>query len=156
MATEEENRLVGHFGEFALAFFLTKKGINVMVPDTVFFDIIAKDSKGLVFSKNKITGISVKIRDRTQSTGSCTIPIKDFPKIKSFGIKWNIDPWICHMIVFTDKEKRRVLEGFIFPYKDAKIYFSKGKRKYAVSFSLLRRKIGKKFIKEKNYLKWYL
>jgi len=60
------------------------------------------------------------------------------------------------MIVFTDEKEHRVLEGFLFSYKDAVEFFSKGKRKYAISFSKLRKEIGKKFIQEKNYFKWYL
>ena len=156
MATPEESRLVGDFGEYALAYFLTKKGIHVMRADTVFFDIIVKDPKGIIFKKNKITGISVKIRDRTQSTSTCTIPHTDFTRIKEYGKKWNIEPWMCHMIVFTDKEKKRILEGFLFSYKDAEKFFAQGKRKYAISFSLLRKEIGKKFVRDKNYFKWFL
>jgi hypothetical protein len=52
--TPEENRIVGDFGEYALAYFLTKKGIHIFRADTVFFDLIAKDPSDKLFPKKKI------------------------------------------------------------------------------------------------------
>jgi|SRR3989344_2985539 len=155
--TEEENRIVGDFGEYALAYYLTKKGVHVIRVDTVFFDLIMKDPNQEISNiPNKIIGISVKTRDRSNTTPSCTIQIKDYNKIEQFGEKWNIQPWIGIIIISKNNEKNRVLEGFMFNYSKAKDYFSKGKRENAVSISKLRKDVDNYFIKTKNYFKWVL
>jgi len=152
---EEESRLVGDFGELALAFYLTKLGIHVIRADTVFFDLIVKDKRKIIFKNDKLVGISVKIRDRTSTTPSCTIQLKEYNRIKSFGEKWGLEPWICFIIVYK-KDNKRILEGFLFPYEKAKDYMAHGKRKYAISFSKLRQAHENGFIKEKEYFKWTL
>jgi hypothetical protein len=156
LRTPEESRIVGNFGEYALAYYLSKKGINVIRADTVFFDLIVKDKKGIIFPRDEIIGVSVKLRDRSFTTPSCTIQHEDFEQISDYGSKWNIKPYFCHMIIYSDKEDGRVLQGFIFSQDTIKKYFSEKKREFAVSFSKLRDDIGKEFIQDKNYFRWKL
>jgi hypothetical protein len=151
----EESNIVGNFGEYVTAFYLVKLGINVLRADTVCFDLFVTDSKGIIFPKNETCGISVKARDRSNTTKSCTIERKDFPKIESHAKKWRIHPWICHIIIFK-KNGQRILEGFIFTWREAKKYFSGRKRKYAISFSRLREEIDGRFAGTKRYFKWCL
>jgi hypothetical protein len=151
----EASRIVGNFGEMALAFYLTKKRIHVMNVNTVFFDLMARDKGKHVFNTDKIVGISVKLRDRSETTPSCTIVINDFERIKEFARKWNVEPWFCLSIVCRKKEQK-TLEGFIFSCASALKYFSRGKRKHAISFSRLRkaREIGE--IDGNKCFKWIL
>ncbi len=152
---EEESRLVGDFGELALAFYLTKLGINVIRANTVFFDLIVKDKNKIIFKNGNSVGISVKTRDRSNTTSTCTIPLAEYEKIKSFGGKWNLEPWICYIIVFR-KNNKRMLQGFLFPYERAIDYMAHGKREYAISFSKLRQAHDEGKIKEKEFLEWIL
>lgn len=151
----EESRIVGIFGESVTSFYLIKKGVHVMNADTVFFDVMAKDPKKTVFKTNKIVGISVKLRDRTTTTSSCTIQISEYPKVQSFAKKWQVDPWFCFIIVFK-KKNNKILEGFLFSAKDAKKYMSEGRRQYAISFSKLRKARDNNKLSEQNYFKWVL
>lgn len=155
MRIVEEPKIVGDFGEFVTAYYLTKLGINVLRADTVCFDLFATDSRGVVFPKKATCGISVKIRDRSNTTPACTIVRKDFPKIKSHAKKWQIDPWICHLIV-SKRENQKILEGFLLPVSEAQKYFAEGKRQFAISFSKLRKEINGKFAGTKRYFKWVL
>jgi hypothetical protein len=152
---EEESRLVGDFGELVLAFYLTKLGINVIRADTVFFDLIAKDKNRIIFKNGNLVGISIKIRDRSVTTPSCTIQLKEYEKIKSFGEKWGLEPWICFIIVFR-KEGKRILQGFLFPYEDGRGYMSHKKRKNAISFSKLREATRNGKIKENEFFEWII
>ena len=151
--TPEESRIVGNFGEYVLAFYLAKKGINVIRADTHFFDLIVKDTSGRVFKKNDIIGISVKFRDRTLTTSTCTIPYKEFESVVKFGKKWKFEPYFCHIIV-SREEDQGILEGFIFSRKSAKKYFAKRKRQHAISFSKLR--ADRSLTQSNRYFKWNL
>jgi hypothetical protein len=152
--TPENSRIVGNFGEYALAFFLTKKRINVMRVDTVFFDLIAHDDSGKIFPKDTNVGISVKMRD----TVGGTIPHTDFEKIKDYAKKWNIVPYMCHIQVHEEKEQK-ILEGYIFCAYDAEKFFNGTKRSYAISFSKLRKYTyadENSEFRKNNYFKWIL
>lgn len=151
----EESRIAGVFGESATAFHLIKKGIHVMNVDTVFFDVMVKDPARKMFNTKNIVGISVKIRDRSSTTPSCTVQIKEFPKIQLFSDKWNVDPWFCFIIIFKEKGKK-ILEGFLFSSEDAKKYMAEGKREYAISFSKLRKARDCKELSGNNCFTWRL
>lgn len=149
--TSEESRIVGDFGEGVLAYFLTKKGLNVIRADTVFFDLIVRDPYGKLFQKDKIIGISVKIR----SSGG-TIPFdKDFKKLKKCTKKWNVVPYICFMRIIERKGGNKKLEAFLFEANNARNYLGGTKRKLAISFSKLK-KDNEKFKEGENYFIWDL
>lgn len=155
MRIVEEPKIVGDFGEFVTAYYLTKLGINVLRADTVCFDLFITDSRGVVFPKKATCGISVKIRDRSNTTRSCTIVRSDLPQIESYAKKWGIEPWLCHLII-SKKGGQRTLEGFLFPLSEAPKFLGEGKRKFAISFSKLRKEIKGSFAGTKRYFKWEL
>lgn len=151
----EASRIVGDFGEMALAYYLTKKKIHVMRVNTVFFDLMVKDRSKHVFDTDKIVGLSVKLRDRSETTSTCTIQIKEFESIKNFAQKWNVEPWFCLSIVYRKKDQR-MLEGFIFSCKSAPKYFADGKRVFAISFSRLRHARDSGELSANRCFKWIL
>ena len=153
--TEEENRISGIFGESATAFFLSKKGANVLLVDTVFFDIIARDKSSRIFNTTRKVGISVKFRDRRYTTRSCTVSIKDFPKIREMAEKWDVEPWFCYVIVAM-RNNEEFLEGFLFSAKDASQYMATEKQEYAISFAKLRKAREEKRITKECYFCWHL
>ena len=153
--TEEENRISGIFGESATAFFLSKRGVNVLLVDTVFFDVIAREKSAKIFNTTKKVGISVKFRDRRYTTSSCTVAIKDFPKIKEMSEKWDVIPWFCYLIAFKNKQEE-VLEGFLFSAEDAIKYMATEKQKYAISFAKLRQARKDNQISKECYFRWQL
>ena len=150
----EENRIVGVFGESLVAFQLIKRGVHVLLVDTVFFDLIVKDGSGRTFSKEKNVGISVKFRDRRFTTPSCSVVVEDSSEIESFAEKWNVVPWFCLIICSVDKDGKDCLEGFLFSAQDAHRYMVDKGRKNAVSFSKLRKAKNDGVITSHHYFCW--
>ena len=153
--TLEETGIVGQFGELATAYYLSKLGISVLKADTICFDLFARDSDGVLFPKGRTVGLSVKIRDRSNTTPTCTIERPDFPDIKSHARKWDVEAWIAHLIVSKSRGSR-ILEGFLIPAREARKYFAGGARPYAISFSSLRKDIDGRFAGTGRYFKWHL
>lgn len=118
----------GDFGESFITYLLSKKGVNVVRARNIGFDLFAIDSRGKIFQKNKIIGISVKARiSKTYKKFVPTIPIGS-KQIKNSMKAWKTDAWIG--IVVGNKDGS--LRAFVFPFKNLK-YLSNGKDAVAVS-----------------------
>lgn len=125
--------LSGDFGESFVAYLLSKEGIDVVRANTVGFDLFAIDSKGKIFPKKKIVGISVKARiSKSSKSFKPTIPVGS-RKISAAKKTWNTEAWVG--IVIGGKDKK--FDVFVFPFKELSKLRGKAKRKDVVAVSEL-------------------
>jgi len=101
----EDIMVSGEFGEALLAYYFVKKKLHIIMARSVGFDLIAKDTKGKIFPKNKQIAISVKSR---QSESFSIRLDDDIKKLKNQSKIWKLEPYFGFV---TPKE------ALIFPVK---------------------------------------
>lgn len=110
-----EALISGDFGESFVAYLLSKKGISVARASTVGFDLIARDRKGKVLTKNKISGISVKTRISKRAKRYVPgVPLGSSQTLPA-AKKWGMKPYLAVVIGSINNH----LDVFILPFKDA-------------------------------------
>ena len=103
----------GDFGELLLAYYFVKKKLHVIIAQSVGFDLLVKDKKGVILPKNKLIGISVKTRQQK----SYSIDLRsDRIKLKKASKIWKFIPYFCFI---------SPLEAVIFPLNAAFIKYAK-------------------------------
>jgi len=110
-----EALLSGDFGESFVAYLLAKKGITVARAGTVGFDLLARDHKGNILAKNKISGISVKTRISKRAKRYVPgVPLRSAQTLVA-AKRWNAEPYLAVVIGSINNR----LDVFIIPFKKA-------------------------------------
>ena len=111
-----EAMVTGDFGESFIAYLLSKEGIEVARASIVGFDLFVIDSKGTIFPKDKIVGISVKARISKKHKNFVPTISMGSKKIEDSMRIWHVPAWIG--VVVGSKEMK--LEAYVFPYEELK------------------------------------
>lgn len=82
----------GDFGELLVSYYLVKKRLHVIVAKSEGFDLLINDTKGFLFEKDKLIGISVKTR---QKSSLCLDLRKAYDKLKNAAEVWKFMPYFC-------------------------------------------------------------
>jgi hypothetical protein len=82
----------GDFGELLVSYYLIKKKLHVIVAKSEGFDLLLNDTKGLLFEKDRLVGISVKTRQK----GSVCLDLEiASEKLKRAARIWKFAPYFC-------------------------------------------------------------
>jgi hypothetical protein len=137
-----ESGISGDYGESFIAYLLSKKGVNVVRAKTVGFDLFAIDKIGHILPKDKLIGISVKMRaSRSNKNYLPTIPMGSTNIIKA-SRTWNVIPYIG--IVVGNKDGS--ISASVFPFAEMHNLKGRAKRKDVVAFSAIN-KLGSKYFR---------
>ncbi len=82
----------GDFGELLVSYYLVKRKVHVIVAKSEGFDLLVNDTRGFIFEKDRLTGISVKTR---QKNSICLDMGKAFEKLKIAAKIWKFLPYFC-------------------------------------------------------------
>ncbi len=130
-----ESLLSTDFGESFIAYLLSKEGVDVVRASSVGFDILAVDTAGRIFPKNRIVCISVKARiSKSQKNYRPTIPIGSKKLLAAKKI-WNAVAWVGIVVGSTRADNS--LAAFLFPLKDLARLHGSAVREDVVSVSEL-------------------
>jgi Holliday junction resolvase len=128
-----ESGISGEYGENFIAYLLSKKGVNVVRAKTVGFDLFAIDKVGYTLPKDKLIGISVKMRaSRSHKKYVPTIPMGS-PNIIKASITWNAIPYIGIVIGHKDGS----ISAYVFPFDEMHNLKGRAKRKDVVAVSTI-------------------
>jgi len=84
----------GDFGELLVSYYLVKKKLHVIVAKSEGFDLLVNDTRGLLFEKDKLIGISVKTR---QKRSLCLDLDIASDKLKRATKIWKFIPYFCYV-----------------------------------------------------------
>ena len=84
----------GDFGELLVSYYLVKKKLHVIVAKSEGFDLLVNDTRGLLFEKDKLIGISVKTR---QKRSLCLDLDIASDKLKRAAKIWKFIPYFCYV-----------------------------------------------------------
>ena len=82
----------GDFGELLVSYYLVKKKLHVIIAKSEGFDLLVNDTKGLLFEKDRLVGISVKTRQKRSLCLDLEIASE---KLKRAAKIWKFIPYFC-------------------------------------------------------------
>jgi hypothetical protein len=128
------SKIAGDFGEHLVGVLLAKRGIAVAHAPMEGFDLIALDKRGVLLTKDKLIGISVKTRLLKDNEYSAHTIQTGADQANKAARIWQAEPWlavVCGSVGYT-------LEAFLLPYSVSQNFRGKTRSSGLVSVTALR------------------
>jgi len=132
-----ESLISGDFGESFVAYLLAKENVDVVRAGTIGFDLFAIDHEGKILEKEKMVGISVKMRvSKFHERYVPTIPVGSQQVIEAQKI-WKLEAWLAIVVGSIGREKK--LACFLLPFREVARLRGRAKRQDVIAVSELYR-----------------